>query len=52
MIEHFLRQPNGQWLLTNSRSMDAIATIKSIDCTLPLADVYDKVELNETALRS
>ena len=47
MIEHFLRQPNGQWLLTNSRSMDAIATIESIDCTLPLADVYDKVEFDE-----
>lgn len=43
-IEHYARQADGAWLLTDA--VDVVATVKlnSIDCTLPLADVYTKVK--------
>lgn len=49
MIEHFVRRPNGQWVLSDFRGMEAAAEIASIDCTLPLADVYDKVAFDDQA---
>ena len=47
MIEHFERRPNGQWMLSDYRGTEAIVTLASIGCTLPLADVYDKIEFDE-----
>ena len=47
MIEHFVRRPNGQWMLSDYRGTEAIVTLASIGCTLPLADIYDKVEFDE-----
>ncbi len=46
LVEHYVRQPNGQWILSDCRGLDAAVTIASIDCTLPLADIYDKVEFD------
>jgi len=42
-VEHYLRQPNGQWSLTQYTSPDEVAQLPSIDCTLRLGDIYDKV---------
>ena len=47
MIEHFMRRPNGQWILSDYQGMEATVTLASISCSLPLADVYDKVEFDE-----
>ena len=47
MIEHFVRKPNGHWMLSDYRGMEAIVSVASIGCTLPLADVYDKVEFDQ-----
>ena len=47
LIEHFVRKPNGHWMLSDYRGMEAIVSVASIDCTLPLADVYDKVEFDQ-----
>ena len=47
LIEHFVRRPNGHWMLSDYRGMEAIVSIASIGCTLPLADVYDKVEFDQ-----
>ncbi|MDI6791756.1 MAG: Uma2 family endonuclease [bacterium] len=44
-IEHFVRQPNDQWLFSDSPDIDGVMEISSIKCKLPLAEVYDKVEL-------
>ncbi|MGE0129697.1 MAG: Uma2 family endonuclease [Blastocatellales bacterium] len=44
LIEHFQRQPNGQWLMTEVRGMEGELHIASIDCHLKLAEVYDRVE--------
>lgn len=46
LVEHYVRQPTGQWVLSDCRGLDAALTIASIDCTLPLADIYDKVEFD------
>lgn len=42
----YYRQPAGQWILSDHKGLDAAVAIASIDCTLPLADIYDKVEFD------
>jgi len=43
-IDRYVRQSDGGWLLTAYRGLAAVAMIEAIDCELPLAEVYDKVE--------
>ena len=45
-VERYARQPDDQWLL--SETDDPIKTIRlsSIECDLALADIYDKVEID------
>jgi Uma2 family endonuclease len=43
-IERYLRQPGDQWLLTESSGLDRSLQIESLACTIPLAEIYDKVE--------
>ncbi|MCG3197883.1 MAG: hypothetical protein GHCLOJNM_02377 [bacterium] len=42
-VELFTRQPRGGWLLTDAIGLEASLRIASLDCDLPLAEVYDKV---------
>jgi len=44
-IEVFLRQPQGQWLLTCFDGMDSIAVLASIDSSIALSEVYEGVKL-------
>ena len=48
-IEQYLRQADGNWLLTERRFLEDIVTLASIQCTLALRDVYDKVPLRGRA---
>ncbi len=48
LVEHFARQPEDKWLLSTYRGLDVVATLASIACDLPLAEIYDKVEWPET----
>ncbi len=43
-IEHFTRQSESEWLLTEASSPDAQIRISSCECMLSLVEVYDKVE--------
>lgn len=43
LIEHFQRQPNGQWPVTEVKGLEGELYISSIDCRLKLAEVYDRV---------
>ena len=43
-VEHYVRRPDGKWLLSDYEGLDAVTHITSIGCDLRLADVYDKVE--------
>ena len=44
-IDHFVRQGEIGWLLTEYDGPAATLDLASIDCTLALADVYEKVDL-------
>jgi Uma2 family endonuclease len=43
-LEHFSRQPDGTWSLKEVGGLDASLDIASINCRLPLAEVYDRIE--------
>lgn len=43
-IEHYMRQDNGQWVFEDALGLEAKLVITSVDCTLLLEDVYEKVE--------
>src|SRR5437588_8086065 len=42
-VEQYLRQPNGQWSQMHYTSADEVVQLTSIDCSLRLTDVYDKI---------
>ncbi len=51
-IEQYVRQPNGQWLFSEATNVEETIYLPSINCELPLQDVYDKVEIPaQSALR-
>ena len=43
-VELWARQDEGGWLLTEFGDLGQTVQLASIDCTLPLAEVYDKVD--------
>jgi Uma2 family endonuclease len=43
LIEHYARQGPDQWLLTEKHSLDDTLVLASINCRLPLAEIYLKV---------
>ena len=45
-IDHYVRQPDNQWLLSEASSPQDTVRLPSIDCSLTLAEVYDKVEVS------
>ena len=45
-IEVFRRQPGGHWLLSEAVGIDAICHFESLDCAVPLAEIYAKVAFN------
>jgi Uma2 family endonuclease len=47
--ELFLRQPGGDWLLSAYSDLNADIPLTVLDTVLPLAEVYDKVELGSGA---
>ena len=44
-VEHYLRQEHGFWLLWTSEERGDVLRLASIKCEIPIADIYDKVEL-------
>lgn len=42
-IEHYVCQSNGSWLYSVTTELTASVTIESIECRLPLAEVYDRI---------
>ena len=43
-IDHFTRREGG-WFLTAARGLDGVVDLPALGCELPLAEIYDKVEL-------
>ncbi len=42
-VEHFSRRPDGTWSHAEASGADATLVIDSVNCRLPLADVYERV---------
>jgi Uma2 family endonuclease len=43
-VEAYDRQPDGSWRLREAKGLNATLSIPGIDVTLPLAEIYDRVE--------
>lgn len=43
-VEHYIRVENGEWLLREFDGLDALFQIESIDCTISLSELYDRVK--------
>ncbi|EDN69910.1 protein of unknown function DUF820 [Beggiatoa sp. PS] len=46
-IEHYVRQPNNQWLFSETNELEATIDLPSIECSLVLSDIYDKVDFKK-----
>jgi Uma2 family endonuclease len=46
-IERFTRQPDGDWLLHSADGLGDSLELLSVNCTLALSDVYDKVDFED-----
>lgn len=44
-IEHYAKQSDGRWLLSDYRSPEDVVELTSIQCQLTMREVYDKVAL-------
>jgi Uma2 family endonuclease len=49
-IEHFVRQVDGQWLMTELSEPLEVLTVQNLDCRVTLTEIYDKVELSRSRL--
>ena len=50
-VEHYARQPDGRWLLTEADGSEGAIHLASIACDLALADVYEKVDFEDEESR-
>ena len=50
-IEHFARE-DGRWIYTQAAGIEAVLDMLSIECRLPLGDVYDRVEFQPITRRA
>ena len=44
-VELFTRGPDGRWVFTEYTALSDTVILTSIDCTLSVAEIYDKVDL-------
>ncbi len=44
-VDHYVRQPDNQWLLSESSNPQDTIQLPSINCSLAIAEIYDKVEI-------
>jgi Uma2 family endonuclease len=44
-VDHYLREEDGTWRLTTSRGLDGHVRLPSVDATVPLAEIYENLDL-------
>jgi Uma2 family endonuclease len=47
LVEHYVRQPDGSWSYSIYQGLEQSLVIKSIDCTLRLTEIYDRIVFPE-----
>jgi Uma2 family endonuclease len=45
-VERFTRQADGTWVLANFVGLESSLTLAGIDCQVPLATIYDRVDFS------
>jgi Uma2 family endonuclease len=48
-VEHYARQAHGGWLYSVTTELTASVMLESIECSLPLTEVYDRIVFPELA---
>jgi Uma2 family endonuclease len=43
LVEHYVRQPDGSWSYSSAGDLSEAVDLPSIDCRLPLSEVYDRI---------
>lgn len=43
-VEHYARQPDGAWRFLEAEQAEAMIKLTSIDCTLQLEEIYEKIK--------
>lgn len=51
LLERYVRQPSGDWLLTEFRSLGDVVELPSVQATLPLSEVYAEIDVEPEPLR-
>lgn len=50
VVHHYIRQDDNSWKIFTHIGIDAVCEVESIGCTLPLSEVYDRVEFTKDGL--
>jgi Uma2 family endonuclease len=50
MVEHFIRQPDESWKLFIHFGLEKTLSIDSVECTLKLTEIYDRIEFSRETL--
>lgn len=45
-VEQYVKQADGRWLLSDVRSLENMVELKSINCSLALVDLYDRISID------
>ncbi|MBD2454395.1 Uma2 family endonuclease [Nostoc sp. FACHB-87] len=45
LVEHYAKNANNQWVLTEYESLDAVLSLQTVDFEIPLRDIYEGVSL-------
>ena len=48
-VEHYIKQTSNQWLLKIYEDLNETVTLESINCCLPLAEIYAQIEFENEA---
>jgi Uma2 family endonuclease len=43
LVEHYVRQPDGSWSYSSVSTLAETVDLPSIDCRLPLSEIYDRI---------
>jgi Uma2 family endonuclease len=49
-VEVFRRQEDGRWLMTEHSGLERVCRLESLDCAIPLAGIYERVEFTPDQL--
>jgi Uma2 family endonuclease len=47
-VEHYIRQPDGSWVLHETNNLDDTIHLKSARCSLRMADIYLKIDFSSS----